>query len=39
MKFNDALQERIKMFSSKMFLQRIKDEDPRMLKYLEILKS
>ena len=39
MKFNDTLQERIKMFSSDKFIQRIKEEDDRMLKYLEILKK
>jgi hypothetical protein len=39
MKFADSKENRIKMFDSAQFLQRIKDEDERMLKYLEILKK
>ena len=39
MKFADSKENRIKMFDSPQFLQRIKDEDNYMLKYLEILKK
>lgn len=39
MKFNDALDHSIKMFSSSSFIQRIKDEDDKMLQHLNILKK
>ena len=39
MKFEEVKKNRIKMFDSPEFLQRIKDEDPRMKKYLGILKK
>lgn len=39
MKFADVKENRIKMFDSSEFIQRIKDEDKTMLKFLEILKQ
>jgi len=39
MKFNDVKTHRIKMFDTPEFLNRIKGEDPRMLKYLPLLKK
>jgi hypothetical protein len=39
MKFEDVKTDRIKMFDSQQFLERIKDEDIRMLKYLPLLKK
>jgi hypothetical protein len=39
MKFADVKKNRIKMFNTPEFIQRIKDEDERMLIYLDILKE
>jgi hypothetical protein len=39
MKFTDVKKNRIKMFDAPEFIQRIKDEDESMLKYLNILKE
>ena len=39
MKFEDVKTDRIKMLDTPEFLQRIKDEDVRMLKYLSLLKK
>jgi hypothetical protein len=39
MKFKDVQKNRIKIFDSPEFVKRIKDEDDKMLKYLDILKQ
>ena len=39
MKFEQVKENRIKMFDTPEFIERIKDEDERMLKYLNILKE
>jgi hypothetical protein len=39
MKFEDVKTDRIKMFDTTKFLERIKEEDSRMLKYLPLLKK
>jgi len=39
MKFEQVKEHRVEMFDSPQFLDRIEDEDERMLKYLKILKE
>ena len=39
MKFADALKSAVKMFSSTEFLKNIKEEDPTMIKHMELLKN
>ena len=39
MKFEQVKENRVKMFDTPDFIKRIKDEDNRMVKYLEILKE
>ena len=39
MKFEQVKENRIKMFDTPEFIERIKAEDERMIKYLEILKE